>query len=74
MMNTIQLAQLLDEAEVARQQRAYIEAVRLYDLILTQTSDIQTDAIVKEIKLAALREKRPFISAARQSSSSPQLL
>lgn len=56
MMNTIQLAQLLDEAEVARQQRAYIEAVRLYDLILTQTSDIQTDAIVKEIKLAALRE------------------
>lgn len=55
-MSTIQLAQLLDQAETAKEQRDYNEAVRLYGLITAQTAENPTDPIVKEIRLAALRE------------------
>ena len=55
-MSTVQLAQLLDQADAADQQHDYETAIRLYTLVVEQTEGNVADPITREIRLAALRK------------------
>jgi tetratricopeptide (TPR) repeat protein len=55
-MSTAQIAQLLDQAQSASEQHDYAEAVRLHDLVIDQTKGVSSAPVIREMRLAALKE------------------